>query len=82
MFNQILKRASNTKKELASELIVCLQERMSNFSNPVFQTMNWLDLKNWLDNSSCGNNQVEFLADHFEAILLKEPITKSVALLE
>lgn len=74
--------ASREKKKIASELIDYLENRFSSFDDPVFENMKWFDPKNWLEDSAYGNDQIEFLSDHFETILSKTAFLKASALIE
>ena len=60
------------KQNALRSLKVISEERFSNFSDPIYQNMKWLDPKKWEDDVAYGSHQIEKLGSH-----LKDPLEKA-----
>ena len=61
--------ASEIKKSVAQDLILCLRERFASFDEPIFANMEWYDPTKWIDDINYGKDQTEALSEHFKVAL-------------
>jgi hypothetical protein len=62
-------RASNAKKDVATDLIALLKDRFVSFDDPIFESMEWIEPKNWEDSPENEIEQLDRLVQHFSTPL-------------